>query len=68
MLVKSVTLGSECEKVGVKQGDYVAMGTPAPIQRRSIKSMEIHHKLNPTTSGNQKELLQLLAFDQMQPV
>ena len=52
MLVKNVTVGSECEKVGVKKGDFIAMGTPESADRTSSKSMEIHNKLKSTTSEN----------------
>ena len=50
MLVKNVTVGSVCEKVGVKKGDFIAMGTPESADRPSSKSMEIYNKLKSTTS------------------
>lgn len=52
MLVKNVTLGSECDKVGVTKGDLIVMGTPESADRPSSKSIEIHNKLKSTTSEN----------------
>ena len=63
MLVNDVSVGSECEKAGVKKGDYVAMGTPQSSPLPSIKTMEIHDKPKSSASKNQELLLRVFAFD-----